>query len=211
MLSECFKRKIEQEVAAYQAAMVQWRTGAAQMEDQENKNLEMLEKQNARDAQNAMCNLLLTENSYEITDFELFMMKLPKIAARFAALEKTPEDRRSEEAKAALDGWKKTVAQIADILGLEVPVPKEPEKTEPEAADAADSGADEQKAADTEKKAEEESGKSAVYLTEEEQKRLMDILAEDIEQYASKAAEDSQAFSTDLDSAVKESQKQDNQ
>jgi|GEM_PF-4997916 len=182
------------------------------MEDQENKNLEMLEKQNARDAQNAMCNLLLTENSYEITDFELFMMKLPKIAARFAALEKTPEDRRSEEAKAALDGWKKTVAQIADILGLEVPAPKEPEKSEPEAAAADDSGAGEQKSDNAEEKAEEGSGKTAVYLTEDEQKRLMDLLTKGIEERASKAAEDSQPFSTDLDNAVKESQKQqDNQ
>lgn len=182
------------------------------MEDHENKNLEMLEKQNARDAQTAMCNLLLTENSYEITDFELFMLKLPKIAARFAALEKTPEDRRSEEAKAALGGWKKTVAQIAGILGLEVPAPKEPEKEEPEADAPTEGGSEAKEEPAAEGTDEKPSGKTAVYLTEAEQKRLLDILAQPAKESAAKLAEDSQAFSTDLDSAVDESKsQQDNQ
>lgn len=166
------------------------------MEEQENKNLEMLEKQSARDAQNAMCNLLLSENRYEITDFELFMMKLPKIAARFAALEKLPEDKRSEEAVAALDGWKKTVAQMADMLGLEVPAPETPEKKEPDAA-AGDAEDGQQPEA-----AEDENGKTAVYLTDAEQKRLMALLEQDPAASAANGTPEHKAFPTDLDSAA---------
>lgn len=170
------------------------------MEEQENKNLEMLEKQNARDAQNAMCNLLLSENRYEITDFELFMMKLPKIAARFASLEKLPEDRRSEEAVAALDGWKKTVAQIADMLGLVVPAPETPEKKEadPAAGDAEDG----QKADAAEAENGKEDGKMAVYLTDAEQKRLMALLKQDPAVSAANGTPEHKAFPTDLDSAA---------
>ena len=172
------------------------------MEEQENKNLEMLEKQNARDAQNAMCNLLLSENRYEITDFELFMMKLPRIAARFAALEKLPEDRRSEEASAALDGWKKTVAQIADMLGLEVPAPENPEKKEADAS--ADDAEDGQKADAAEVENGKEDGKAAVYLTDAEMKRLKALL-EYLEQDGANSANrtpEHKAFPTDLDSAA---------
>ena len=69
----------------------------------------------ATTGQQAVISLLLTENSYELEEFERFVDKIAALQARFDALDDTDDPRNAQ----ALENWKTFVDGLGAILGLE--------------------------------------------------------------------------------------------